>query len=93
MIKIIVTVIHGALYGAIVGLLWWLAMGTITAMYISACAGAGLGLLLGLMSVAASLNGMTDREGIFVSGALMTLAAMASGIVALLVWAYRALTG
>ena len=94
MIRIIVTMVHGAIIGAIVGLIWWLALGTIAAIYIAALCGSALGLVLALVGIAASAGGRVDpREGVFVSGALLVLAGMLAGVIGLVVWVIRAISG
>lgn len=91
MIRVIVTLVHGAVYGAIVGLIWWPALGTINALYISALAGGILGIVLGLLSVAASAGrNISERESMVLPGILLMLATMLSGLVGLIVLAYRA---
>jgi len=78
--------------GAVVGLIWWLALGTISALYIAALCGSALGLVLALMGIAASAGGrVNEREGVFVSGTLMALAGMLAGVIGLVVWVIRAI--
>lgn len=90
MFLIIMTMVPSAIVGAIVGLIWWLALGTITALYIATICGAALGIPIALMGIAASSRGnVTEDESLFVSGSMMMLAGMLAGIIGLVVWLVR----
>ena len=62
MIRVIVTMMHGAIMGAVVGLIWWLALGTISALFVAALCGGGLGFVLAVMGIAASTGGRVNER-------------------------------
>ncbi len=85
--------LHSAFIGAIVGLIWWLALGTITAVYVAAVCGGCLGILIGFMGVAVSSRGnVNHNESALVSGYIIMSLGILAGIIGFIVWLVRVFT-
>ena len=87
----IATMIFAALLGAGVGLIWQQALGTVSALYIATSVGGVLGVILGIMGIAATSGGRVNGpEGCTVALTLLIPLAMLGGAVGLVVWIIRA---